>query len=53
MDKLVIAGKELDSRLLIGTGKYSSNKLIPEVVKASGAEVITLAIRRVDFVNKV
>lgn len=52
MDKLVIAGKELDSRLLIGTGKYSSNKLIPEVVKASGAEVITLAIRRVDFDNK-
>lgn len=52
MDKLVIAGKELDSRLLIGTGKYSSNKLIPEVVKASGAQVITLAIRRVDFDNK-
>ena len=48
-DKLVIGGKELKSRLLIGTGKFASNRIIPEVVKSSGAQVVTVALRRVDF----
>ncbi|MDF2922904.1 MAG: thiazole synthase [Paenibacillaceae bacterium] len=43
-----LGGKELSSRLFIGTGKYSRNSLIPEVVASSGAEVITVALRRVD-----
>ncbi|MFD1773150.1 thiazole synthase [Paenibacillus rhizophilus] len=47
-DALHIGGKALSSRLFIGTGKYSRNTLIPEVVAASGSEVITVALRRVD-----
>jgi len=48
-DKLIIGGREIESRLFIGTGKFSSNKLIPEVIKASGAQVVTVALRRIDF----
>jgi thiazole synthase len=48
-DKLIIGGKEIDSRLFVGTGKFSSNRLIPEVIKASGAKVVTVAVRRIDF----
>lgn len=51
-DRLVIGGQELTSRLFIGTGKFSSNRLIPEVIKSSGARVITVALRRVDFDSK-
>lgn len=47
-DVLKIGGKELTNRLFLGTGKFSSNKLIPEVVKASGVQVVTVALRRVD-----
>ncbi len=47
-DKLVIGGVELDSRLFIGTGKYRDDALIPAVCEASAAEVITVAMRRVD-----
>ena len=47
-DVLKIGGKELTSRLFIGTGKFASNKVIPDVVVASGAQVITVAVRRVD-----
>lgn len=52
MDKFIIGGKILDSRLLVGTGKYGDNKIIPEVVKASGTNVITMAVRRVDLDNR-
>ena len=47
-DKLVIGGVELGSRLFIGTGKYSDDALIPSVCEASAAQVITVAMRRVD-----
>ena len=47
-DMLKIGGKEFASRLFLGTGKFASNKLIPEVVDASGAQLITVAVRRVD-----
>ena len=47
-DHLVIGGVALESRLFLGSGKYSSNALIPAVVEASGARVITVAVRRVD-----
>jgi thiazole synthase len=47
-DMLKIGGKELTSRLFLGSGKYASNKIIPDVVAASGAQVITVALRRVD-----
>lgn len=49
MDKLIIGGKELDSRLIIGTGKYSSNSIMPDVINASKSQVVTLALRRVDL----
>mmetsp|Transcript_18781 Transcript_18781/g.8751 ORF Transcript_18781/g.8751 Transcript_18781/m.8751 type:complete len:257 (-) Transcript_18781:466-1236(-) len=48
-DILQIGEKRLKSRLFIGTGKYSSDKLIPEIITASGSQVITVALRRVDF----
>ncbi|MDK2800806.1 MAG: thiazole synthase [Clostridiales bacterium] len=48
-DTLKIGEKELDSRLFVGTGKYSSDTLIPEIIKKSGAQVITVALRRIDF----
>lgn len=47
-DILKIGGKELTSRLFLGSGKFASNKLIPDVVAASGAQVVTVALRRVD-----
>ena len=51
MDKLILGGHEFDSRLLIGTGKFGSNDILPEVIKASNSEIITMAIRRVDLDN--
>lgn len=47
-DVLNIGGQQLTSRLFLGTGKFSTNKIIPEVVAAAEAEVITVALRRVD-----
>ncbi|MGG6314141.1 thiazole synthase [Paenibacillus macerans] len=47
-DLFHIGGKALSSRLFIGTGKYDRNALIPEVIAKSGAEVITVALRRVN-----
>lgn len=52
MDKFMIGGQELDSRLFIGTGKYGNNKMLPEVIKACGTNVVTMAVRRVDLDNK-
>jgi thiazole synthase len=43
-----LGGRELTSRLFIGTGKYGADSLIPLVAEASNAEVITVALRRVD-----
>lgn len=47
-DPFVIGGMELDSRLFLGTGKYPDDRLIPEVITQSGAQVITVAMRRVE-----
>lgn len=47
-DVLKIGGQEISCRLFLGTGKFSSNRLIPEIVEASGAQVVTVALRRVD-----
>jgi len=46
---LIIAGREFRSRLLVGTGKYSSNAAMMDAIEASGAEVVTVAVRRVDL----
>ena len=50
-DKLVIAGKTFSSRLMLGTGRYSNNEDMVNSIEASGAEILTLAIRRLDLSN--
>lgn len=49
MDTLVIAGRTFHSRLLMGTGKYRSPEEMARAVAASGSELITVAVRRVDL----
>lgn len=44
-----IAGQTFRSRLMVGTGKYRSNADMVEAIRASGAEVVTVAVRRVDL----
>lgn len=46
---LTIAGREFRSRLMVGTGKYASNSAMIDAIDASGAEVVTVAVRRVDL----
>ncbi len=48
-DRLVIAGKELRSRLFLGTGKYRNNEEMHAAFEAAQAEVITVALRRLDL----
>jgi thiazole synthase len=45
---LVIGGKEFSSRLIVGTGKYATNATMREALEASGAQVVTVAVRRVN-----
>ena len=51
-DILKIAGKCLKSRLIVGTGKYKNFSETAKAVKASGAEMVTVAVRRVNIVDK-
>ena len=51
-DKLVIAKKKFDSRLIVGTGKYKSMSECAKTIKLSGAEIVTVAVRRVNISNK-
>jgi thiazole synthase len=46
---LAIGGREFRSRLMVGTGKYASNSDMISAIEASGAEVVTVAVRRVDL----
>jgi thiazole synthase len=48
-DALVIAGKRFTSRLLLGTGKYPSFEVMRQCHEASGAELVTVAVRRLDL----
>ncbi len=48
-DYLDIGGVKLESRLFTGTGKYASDTLIPKVIEASGSQVMTVALRRIDI----
>jgi len=50
-DPLVIAGRSFASRLMIGTGKFPSAEALRRCIEASGAEIITVALRRVDLNN--
>ncbi len=49
MDSLVIAGKSFHSRLIVGTGKYKDGPQTAAALEASGAEVVTVAVRRVNL----
>src|SRR3954463_3044918 len=48
-DRLVIAGRAYDSRLLVGTGKYRDFDETRRAVEASGAQIVTVAIRRTNI----
>lgn len=48
-DPLVVAGREFRSRLITGTGKYDSFETMREAVVASGCEMVTVAVRRIDL----
>ena len=50
-DPLVIAGRSFSSRLMIGTGKFPSAQALRDAIEASGAEIVTVALRRVDLEN--
>src|SRR6184192_1604320 len=52
VDSFVIAGKPFSSRLIVGTGKYSSPAVMVKAHEASGAEVITVAVRRVNLTDR-
>jgi thiazole synthase len=49
MDPFIIAGKTYRSRLLVGTGKYDSMAQMRAVIDASGADIVTVALRRMDL----
>lgn len=48
-EPLVIGGKAFRSRLIVGTGKYETNEEMVDAIAASGAEMVTVAVRRVDL----
>lgn len=48
MEKLVLAGKEFNSRLFTGTGKFSNVSVMEKALRASGSELVTVALKRVD-----
>ena len=51
-DKLTIGKYKFNSRLIVGTGKYRSMSECAKAVKLSGAEIVTVAVRRVNIINK-
>ncbi len=48
-DDLILAGVRFTNRLFTGTGKFPDKKLIPKIINSSGSQMITVALRRVDF----
>ena len=51
MDKFILKGHEFGSRLLTGTGKFSDKNLVAPMLEASGSQIITMALRRINFQN--
>ena len=49
---LVLGGKDFTSRLIVGTGKYSTNEIMRQAHDESGAEIVTVAVRRVSLPGK-
>lgn len=52
MNKLIIGNKEFRSRLFVGTGKFRSNEVMAEAIKASGTQMVTVAMKRIDMDNR-
>jgi thiazole synthase len=51
-DKLTVANKKFSSRLIVGTGKYKSMTECAKAIKLSGADIVTVAVRRVNILDK-
>ena len=51
-DKLIIAKQKFSSRLIVGTGKYKSMRECAKAINLSGAEIVTVAVRRVNIIDK-
>jgi len=51
-DKLIVAGKKFNSRLIVGTGKYKNLSECAKAMKLSGADIVTVAVRRVNITDK-
>ena len=52
LDVLKIANKKFKSRLIVGTGKYKNMQECAKAIKISGAEIVTVAVRRVNISNR-
>ena len=52
IDNLIIAKKKFKSRLIVGTGKYKNMSECAKAIKLSGADIVTVAVRRVNIVDK-
>jgi thiazole synthase len=48
-DDLIISGKKIRSRLITGSGKYGNDKIIKDVLDAAECDIVTVALRRIDF----
>ena len=51
-DQLIVAKKKFNSRLIVGTGKYKNMLSVQKLLKLSGAEIVTVAVRRVNISDK-
>ena len=51
-DIFTIANKNFNSRLIVGTGKYNSFEETANAINASGADIVTVAVRRVNILDK-
>jgi thiazole synthase len=52
IDKLKVANKRFNSRLIVGTGKYKNMSECAKAIKLSGADIVTVAVRRVNISDK-
>ncbi len=52
LDPLIIAGRSFQSRLIVGTGKYASVELTEKAIDSSAAEIVTVALRRIDLKDR-
>ena len=52
MEDLIIAGRKFSSRLFLGTGKFNSNEIMEKAILASGTEMVTVAMKRIELEDK-